>query len=183
MNMYYEFNEEKERAIQKNENLIATLEYKRNSFCGIGTNKAKRRLNKFIKEDYIAAWLRLALEAEDKNIVAKKTYGQYRDKVYESKYNLIKELYELSIKNGVMCGVQKAEGRLTSNIIYFNTPITKAQISWHINLAKNDNFVGYKEKWDGLINTTLDKLEVDITQYLSSKKLLEDSIKNEKTLS
>jgi len=163
------------QAKQKNEDLIKSLESQRLNFCGIGTNKAKRRLNKFVKEDYVADFLRVALEAEDENIIAKKTYGKYRDKVYESKYKLIKKLYEISIKNNIKCGIQEIICPMASHVIYFHTPNTNAQISWHITPDQTDQFIKYTEEWDKLENSTLDKLEVEITQYLFKKNLLKDA--------
>ena len=163
------------QAEQKNENLIESLERQRLNFCGIGTNKAKRRLNKFITEDYVANFLRIALEVEDKNISAKKAYGKYRGKIYESKYKLIKKLYEVSVANNIKCGIQETDGPITSHIIYFNMPNTNAQISWHITPEPKDQFIKYAEEWDELENSTLNKLEVEIVLYLSERDLLKDA--------
>jgi hypothetical protein len=72
-------NQERQQRIQevheKNENLICDLKKKRDEFAGIGTNKAKRRLNKLASTSLIAKAVRLALEVDDKSISAKKSYG------------------------------------------------------------------------------------------------------------
>jgi hypothetical protein len=62
----------KEFARIKNNELIYQLQSSRENFCGIGTNKIKRRLNKLSKTDIIAKSIRLLLEIEDCNIQAKK---------------------------------------------------------------------------------------------------------------
>ncbi len=79
LNKYKKEEKERQKSIlnveKKKEELICNLEEKRKDFATIGTNKAKRRLNKLIKKDnnIIAEVLRIALEIEDKNIIDKKT--------------------------------------------------------------------------------------------------------------
>ena len=66
-------------ALYKNSLLVEDLEDLRTDALGIGTNKIKRRLNKLAKEDNIAKIIRLMIEIEDVNILAKKYYGKYRN--------------------------------------------------------------------------------------------------------
>ena len=93
---------------RKNERLVEELTKRRKTFAGMGTNKAKRRLNKLAKSrDVVAKALRLALEIEDKNISAKKAYGKYRDKTYEVKADFICELGTLFKKHGWIYGIME----------------------------------------------------------------------------
>lgn len=93
-----EIRENRDLRIRKNAELINILQEKRNSFCGIGTNKIKRRLNKLSKTDYVAKAIRLLLEIEDKNIQAKNSYSKYKDKIYNKKYELIHELIDMCVR-------------------------------------------------------------------------------------
>ena len=87
----------------KYSSLISQLNGKRKSFCGIGTRKAKIRLNKLAKTDILAKLYRLALEVEDKNINAK-AYPDYRDRYYEEKEDLLNALVDLVVANKVIVG-------------------------------------------------------------------------------
>jgi hypothetical protein len=122
-------------AIQKNEDLVHKLITKRNNFCGIGTNKTKRRLNQLSVNDNVAKAIRLALEIEDKNITAKNSYGKFKNKIYDTKQKLISDLVELfQTQDNWNYGIEKNGGRETNAIIYFDIPNTE-QISWHFNLC------------------------------------------------
>jgi len=68
----------------KNEFLIEDLKKKRKKFAGIGTNKAKRRLNKAALVSPVAKAVRMALEIEDKSISAKNSYGEYQNRIYNT---------------------------------------------------------------------------------------------------
>jgi hypothetical protein len=154
---------------EKNENLIYDLKKKRKEFAGVGTNKAKRRLNKLASTNLIAKAVRLALEIEDKNISAKKSYGKYQERIYKQKNTLIMELCDLFKKNDWNYGIQKSEAIPTSHVIYFEIPNCK-QISWHFTPEKEEDFSPYKGKWDKKLNSTLDKLEVVTVKLLSGLK-------------
>jgi len=143
------------KAIRKNENLIDNLAVARDNFLGIGTNKIKRRLNKLAEYDDVAKIVRIALEIEDKNICAKKYFGEYRDKIYNQKSDLIYDLIDLFDKNNFVYGIHDYESLETHHIIFFEIPNCE-QISGHstfdVVLPK------YGKEWDGKINSTLNKL-------------------------
>lgn len=96
----------------------------RNDFAGIGTNKAKRRLNKLALTDPIAKAVRLALEIEDKEISANSSYGEYQQRIYESRTKLIYELSDFCKENGWKYGVK-------TEYIFFDIPSCE-QISWYL---------------------------------------------------
>jgi len=158
-------------AEQKNGDLIEQLAAKRNNFVGIGTNKAKRRLNKLALSSCLAKVVRSALEIEDKNIQAKKSYGKYRSKIYESKHKLIGEVVNLFRDNNWIFGIQESNSIPTSHIIYFEIPECE-QISWHFNYDQALNWPIYEKEWDGKINSTMDKLEKITLKLLSEANLL-----------
>ena len=162
-----------EEAEYKNYLSIKELEEKRKNFSTIGTNKAKRRLNKLIKNDknIIAEILRTFLEIEDKNILAKKAYGKYKDKIYNQKYKLILKLIEIYKENNFVYGKQKSNNISVSHIVYFELSEGE-QISWHCDLEEK-NIPEYKKEWDGKINSTLEKIE-KITYKLLKKNNLID---------
>jgi len=144
---------------EKNEYLIFQLKRERKEFAGIGTNKAKRRLNKLAPTNMLAKAVRLALEVEDKNISAKNSYGTYQEKIYKNKTALILDLCKLFKEQGWHYGIQKSEVPPTSHVIYFEIP-TCEQISWHFTPEKYDDFPVYKGDWDKKPNSTIQKLEV-----------------------
>ena len=98
----------KEYAKRKNERLVRLLKDKRDTLCGIGTKKVKLFLNKQIKQGDINAKLyRLALEAEERNIMAKNTSFPYQEKVYNVKKRLIMQLANECRLLGLNYGYQK----------------------------------------------------------------------------
>lgn len=146
-----------EQAEYKNMCLVQSLHTNRTAFAGLGTNKAKRRLNKISASNDVAKAVRIALEIEDKNIIAKDTYGKYRDKVYNKKQELILELSKLFKSHNWVYGVQESTVIGVTHIIYFEIPRCE-QISWHFS-AGNNSFPKYDKNWDGKENSTLRKLE------------------------
>jgi len=155
------------KALEKNQKLVEKLEYERDNFAGIGTNKAKRRLNKLSLTDPIAKAIRIALEIEDKNICAKDSYWKYKNKIYHQKYRLIIDLCELFKLQNWIYGIQKGQSHSTSHVIYFEIPGCK-QISWHFTPEMNKVFPDYVGKWDKKENATIGKLEVVAKKLLSS---------------
>jgi hypothetical protein len=143
---------------EKNERLIFQLKRKRKEFAGIGTNKAKRRLNKLAPTNTLAKAVRLALEVEDKSISAKKAYGIYQEKIYKNKTTFILDLCKLFKEQGWNYGIQKSDVPPTSHVIYFEIP-TCEQISWHFTPEKCGDFPMYKGEWDKKPNSTIRKLE------------------------
>ena len=124
-----------ETAKLKNYELVSILQKKRISFANLGTNKVKRRLNKL--EDPISRSIRLALEIEDLNIQAKKYSGKYKDKIYNSKNELILKLIEIFEKENWIYGINKDKNNNKHNtVIYFEIPNCE-QISWHFTLDIN----------------------------------------------
>jgi len=162
----YDLTKEHKIALQKNDDLVYQLSEKRDNFLGIGTNKTKRRLNKLSQTDDIAMALRIALEIEDKNISAKKSFGKYRERYYIQKSDLINSLIDLFEIYKWNYGIEKKSEHLTNSIIYFDIPNCE-QISWHTNLNCKDIPI-YNQPWDGKINSTLNKLEDCIKNLYSS---------------
>lgn len=146
---------EHKKALIKNENLVGQLNNARKNALGIGTNKIKRRLNLLSKENQIALALRIALEIEDKNILAKKSYGKYKSKIYETKKILINNLIDVFVSNGWCFGKHISDGIETNHIIYFEIPNCE-QISFHTDLEKS--VPDYNKMWDGKISSTIPKL-------------------------
>jgi hypothetical protein len=143
------------KALEKNNNLIADLEDIRTTALGIGTNKLKRRLNKLTENDNIALALRLAFEAEDKSVQAKKSFGKYRSKIYDIKREIINQLVQLFKDNNWIFGQKISNVRETSQIIFFEIPNCE-QISFHSDV--NSYVPEYIPEWDGKINSTFGKL-------------------------
>jgi len=149
-----------------NEKLIAELKHKRKNFAGIGTNKAKRRLNKVSLTDPLAKVIRVALEIEDKSISAKNSYGTYREKIYRQKTKLILNLCDLFKEQGWTYGVQKSDVPPTTHVIYFEVPGCE-QISWHFTPENDDaGFPAYTGEWDRKQNSTMGKIEVVAARLL-----------------
>lgn len=155
--MYYRHN--------KHEELIEKLEDKRVAFAGIGTNKAKRRLNKLALVSVVAKAIRIALEIEDKNIVAKKYPGDYRERAYKEKHELIIKLRDVFRQQNWKFGVQKDDCLSASHVVYFEIPGCE-QISWHFTPDHPKDFPMYDGKWDKKENSTLDKLESVVIKFL-----------------
>jgi hypothetical protein len=153
----YELSKSHISAIEKNEKLICDLADFRINALGIGTNKIKRRLNKISTTNVIAKALRLAIEIEDVNILAKKSFGKYKNKQYDKKSKLILDLVEIFKENGWIYGIQYEKNISTNHILYFEIPNTE-QISFHTNLYNTHMYPNYKSEWDGKINSTYPKL-------------------------
>lgn len=176
---------------EKYSDLISQLSDKRNTFCGIGTRKAKIRLNKLAKNSLIAMLYRKALEIEDKNIQAK-AFPNYRDKYYEEKSSLLNEFIKICLDNNIKVGyseenierkvreyeddedeygIYEEEPKYvtiiihTMYIVYFDLPGCE-QISWH-STRKPDCSL-YDGVWDGKTNSVLPKLEKAILKAFPS---------------
>ena len=113
---------------------------------------------------------RIALEAEDKNITAKESYGKYVDKIYKEKERQIAALAELCKEHGWIYGKQESDVRNASHIVYFELPGCE-QISFHTNLDV-EGFPEYEKDWDGLECSTLPKLEKSILELLNKNGML-----------
>lgn len=137
---------------------IEQLAQCRLGFAGIGTRKAKLRLNKLARSNSLAKAVRIALEIEDKNISAKKSYGEFRIKIYGQKTRLIYDLAEHCKKHNWVYGIKDSDELPMSHVIYFELPYCE-QISWHFTPSNELDFPDYKNEWDGKINSTLRKLE------------------------
>ncbi len=145
-------------ALEKNAELIYQLQVSRDNFLGIGTNKAKRRLNKLSETNPIALAFRVALETEDKNIQAKNSFGKYKRKIYDQKAILIEQMLDLFKKNNWTYGLHEESTYDTNAIAFFEIPGCE-QISWHCTLRCISSTPKYEKMWDGKINSTLEKLE------------------------
>jgi hypothetical protein len=148
-----------DRVLKKYE-LIYILEQSRANFAGVGTRKAKIRLNKLAKTDNIALVVRKLLEIEDVNIQAKKeSIPKYVDYKYNLKSQLILELIEIFKLNGFIFGYHYSDIKSISHIIYFELPNTEIQLSWHCDLKNISEIPKYTKEWDGLENSNMLKLE------------------------
>lgn len=158
-----EFHRNKEiQQIQRIE-LIEDLQYKRHDFCGLSMRKIKLLLNKLSKTNNLAKAFRLALEIEDNNISAKNSYWKYEEYIYYKKYQNILKLVEVCKENNYLYGIQESDVPAVSHIIYFELPNCE-QISFHTDIETPEEFPKYEKKWDGKVNSTLNKLEVAIYQ-------------------
>src|SRR4051794_9818718 len=110
---------------QKRKKRVAMLVAARESFVGVGTRKVKVFLNKAGKIDVYALALRMALEAEDANITAKRYFGgdcggySYADIHYSKKAEKIEALIEISKAQGWTFGIQPSDIPATAHVIYF----------------------------------------------------------------
>lgn len=157
--------------------LITQLNDERANMCGVGTRMVKLTLNKLIKEgDGIAKLYRIAIEAEDSNIKAKKYFGEYHDKYYDDKMHYITLLVsECLDRKDVVFGYQRNNAIFPKHIIYFELPGCE-QISFHCTLSDEDIqcIPHYDGTWDKQENSTFPKLERAIFnrygEELSNKK-------------
>lgn len=139
--------------------LSSDLRDKRKNFAGIGTNKAKRRLNKLAKNNLYAKAIRTALEIEDKNICAKEEVGEYRQRKYKQKAQLILDLCSIFRETDWGWGIEKTNNYSASHIIYFEIPGYIEQISWHFTPEDEQQFPKYHREWDKIECASLRKLE------------------------
>lgn len=169
----YSGNDERIKALVKNDELLEILAKNRKEMCGIGTKKVKVRLNKLMKAgDSLAGLYRIALEIEDNNISAKGSHTFYRHKVYNNKHRNIMNLIEACKMYNMYhegeqarYGIQLSDVHIVSHIVYFDLPYME-QISFHTSFEKHQ-LVGlpeYEGEWDGKVNSTMGKLEKAITE-------------------
>jgi hypothetical protein len=162
--------DEKTLRLQRYGELNNTLDEKRTTFAGIGTNKAKRRLNNLAKVSPLARGIRLALEIEDKNIRAKQAYGKYRKAIYQQKHELLLDLITLCKDMGWRFGAHASTVPCVTHVVYCDLPNT-AQLSWHDTFTKAfaDTLPVYDGQWDGVRNSTLAKLEASAAILLNAR--------------
>jgi hypothetical protein len=141
----------------KNYLLVDNLEKFRTEGLGIGTNKIKRRLNKLSKDNKIAGIIRLVIEIEDVNILAKKYYGEYRDKKYGQKQMLLEKLINIYKESGYVFGYHDSDVKPAVCILFFELDDDFEQVSWHSTVGYN-NIRKYDKDWDGKENSTYPKL-------------------------
>lgn len=146
--------------------LVNQLETARERFCGIGTRKVKLRLNRC--GDALGRAFRLALEIEDRSTQGKKYRGDWSDRNYWQKSQLINDLLALSKANGWPHGKQRSKG-WPRWIVYFEIPMCE-QISFHTDLREPDSVDDYAGEWDQKRNSTLLKLEMAIEAYLDEEQ-------------
>lgn len=161
-----------QKAKAKNESLVRALSYARDTFCGLGTRKVKLQLNKLAKESKEAEYVRRLLEVEDINIQAKANkWHKYKQKLYNKKEQLLKELVSFCKENGYVYGSQETDDYSTSTILYFELP-DETQISFHCNGVEAKP---YTKEWDKKRNSTLPKLQRYIVEHF---KIGENNMKN-----
>lgn len=127
---------------QRHYQLNSELDKYRDTFAGIGTRKAKAKLNK--NPEMKAKILRKMMEIEDINIRAKKYIGDWSERLYAKKETLIHELAEDYLKNNLVFGIVSSFMGVTEHIIYFE--LEGEQISWHCNCELT--LPEYPKKWD-----------------------------------
>lgn len=164
--------------------LIEQLHSVRNNFCGLDTRNIKLMLNKIGKTDPVALAIRYLLEAEDYNIKAKESYGEYRDKNYEKKSEFVEKALDVCLENNFKCGWQDSDLPNISHVVYFDIPGVE-QISFHQDLSSEylERCPEYDSEWDSLVNSTLLKIEKAIKEKYSDyielkKEKLKDTRKN-----
>lgn len=159
----------------KKQRKIHTLIAARDTYAGIGTRKAKLRLNNFAKTDIYVRALRVALEIEDKNLSAKRYYGRifrsaysptYADLNYTVKQERIFELVEICKSQGWRYGIHESDQAGATHVIYFHLPEVE-QISWHFTPGDGEQHPVYDGEWDRRENSTLGKLEPAIAKTIS----------------
>lgn len=104
------------------------------------------------------------MELQDYNIKAKGAPFPYSEKMYAKKEDLIDKLIELYKNIQLPFGRSEDKNKRVSFIVYFDLPLGN-QISFHSTIKRDIPLYG-KER-DGLVNSTLDKLEKEIKQYLN----------------
>jgi len=139
-----------------NRQRVRDLKAARNYACGIGTRKVKLRLNKLAASDPLALAVRIALEIEDANLMAKRYGGSYRDRYYRRKQELICELITVFKHQEWTFGVHPRELRFGRGVIYFEIPGCE-QISFHYDHEGGDLPI-YEKDWDRKEGSTLTKL-------------------------
>lgn len=167
----------KEESLKKNQSLIIDRNKLKNTFCnGLGFKKTKLNLNKLIKKNVpYAEMLRKAFELEDVNIKTKDCFGWAHDASYREKEKLIGELIDVCIRDGVTCGYQNADNYSAKYIIYVELP-SGEQLSWHTNyIGLPYKVTKYEKEWDGLVNSSLAKIERYANKmFEENKELLEN---------
>lgn len=153
----------------KNTLLINSLERAIESMCcGLGTRRVKTFLNGRVKSgDNIAYLLRELLECETLNINAKRYNNtlrfDYRESYYAKKSDRLNSLLRSLAKSNpcnVVIGYDSSDVSDTSNIVYFEHELF-GQISFHCDVDYDLlSVIGkFNGKWDGLVNSTLNKIE------------------------
>lgn len=146
--MNYHYYRDNPQEARHNE-LNAQLDRLRKDFAGIGTKKAKIKLNKLTSTK--AKILRLMMEIEDVNIRAKRYRGDWKDNLYQKKNDLIWNLIDLYLTNDLVYGVHDSDVNTTTHIIYFE--LEHHQISWHFSYYSDKPLPLYNKEWDGIKNT------------------------------
>lgn len=144
---------------------INILKDARDNFAGLGTRKAKIRLNRLAKTEPLAQAVRLALEAEDASTTGKKYgCGKWSSRSYNKKHVLIHELIVLCEQHEWVYGKHATQG-WPPFIVYFDLPGVD-QISFHMYLDRPANIPDYVKAWDGRTHSTFKKLEAAIKVLL-----------------
>lgn len=152
------------QAEYKNDQLVDDLIDKRETLCGMGTRKTKLKLNKMIKSGSVNALiLRNLLELEDANITAKRYHGVYKQASYDKKNELLKTCIDLFKRHNLKCGYHNVDNYSCPYVIYFE--VNGIQMSWHAH--KSFGTPQYMHVWDGLVNSTLSKLEQLISHEIA----------------
>ena len=150
---------------------VGKLIVARTEFAGMGTRKAKLRLNKLAKENVLARAIRTALEIEDANLSAKRYFGgdcggfTYAQVNYARKCLGIEALIGIAKSEEWTFGVQPSDVGQTTGIIYFDIPGV-GQVSWHY--SPTEPLPVYPGAWDGQAGSTLPKLGVATAALLAA---------------
>jgi hypothetical protein len=155
---------------RKTKQKVNELVKARAEFAGIGTRKAKLALNKLAKTNPHAYALRVALEIEDVSLTAARYFGgdcggyTYAEIAYMKKSENIVTLIGIFQSQGWVFGVLPSDVSQTTHIIYFDIPGV-GQLSWHC--SPTEPLPVYPGQWDGMVGSTLRKLEVAVSALLT----------------
>ncbi|TGK45933.1 hypothetical protein [Leptospira bouyouniensis] len=131
-------------------------------FCKIGTRKTKIRLNSYSRTNDFAKVLKLLLEIEDSNLNAQKYPGYTKLAYYQEKADLLQRLLPLCYKFKLRFGTNSNTSHKSIKNVFF-VEIGGIQICW-LYMDEVYGAPDYEGEWDGLLNSTLGKIEHLILQ-------------------
>ena len=158
-------------------------------YCGgYSLKNTKIGLFSIMENDALAELYFLLLSAQHFNVLAKMHNGSMRTNHYAKKYYFVTSALKLCMENQIKCGVTKnmSETCDISHIVYFDVP-EAGQISFHMNFIDEEasRYPEYTNEWDGLDNSTFDKLREGICKLFLDKfdsDTIEYIVENKKTI-
>lgn len=141
----------------KHKQLLKDYKVAKNKLCGIGIEEVKNRLEKFSKHDNKAKAYKLLLEAIVFNTIAKDFHRKGSNRFYKIKDMLLEKLIRMCNKYHYNVGWHESDIEDKNYIVYFQLPNCK-QISFHTDVNV-DNIPMFHDDWDGIINSSIWKIE------------------------